>query len=322
MRKVICTFCVLILLSLCVSAATGDIAGYYYATDIKTFLNGFEIDAINIGGETLISAESMDVYGFAVYWFAEERMLEIIETNNNENIAPVPVVHRDVIPGTPVGNYYETDIVTTLNGKPVIAYNIGGLTYIHAEKLRDCGYDVIWYPDERKLDITSPKHGGYVYDIPLSYSENRQDGTAEATGAFSVKYSKDGIVGIGDADYFDMTMHSNGEEYVFDILFYQYKSLFKSQKLLEQIGPLCYDGYLIDYPCDKSEKYAALNDSVSISINGQRASKVSVIYGAGNGHRDFYFTAEDLPKLKKNEINEIVFTFGNPTGESYEIKLP
>jgi len=41
------------------AARPGDIAGQYYSTDIRTYLNGVEIDAINIGGQTLISGEDM-----------------------------------------------------------------------------------------------------------------------------------------------------------------------------------------------------------------------------------------------------------------------
>ena len=41
------------------AARPGDIAGKYYSTDIVTTLNGAQIDAINIGGQTLISAEDM-----------------------------------------------------------------------------------------------------------------------------------------------------------------------------------------------------------------------------------------------------------------------
>ena len=47
-------------------AKSGDIAGKYYSTDIKTYLTGAQIDAINIGGQTLISAEDMQYHSFFV----------------------------------------------------------------------------------------------------------------------------------------------------------------------------------------------------------------------------------------------------------------
>ena len=52
------------------SAATGGIAGHYYYTDIVTYLRGMPISSINIGGQTLISAEAMNRYGFEVNWHA------------------------------------------------------------------------------------------------------------------------------------------------------------------------------------------------------------------------------------------------------------
>ena len=67
---VLCTVLLLTTFALPVSAKkSGDIAGDYYHTDIITTLNGAPIDAINIGGETLISAEDMRFFGFSVIMF-------------------------------------------------------------------------------------------------------------------------------------------------------------------------------------------------------------------------------------------------------------
>lgn len=58
-------------------AASGSVAGQYYSTNIHTLLNGAEIDSINIGGQTLISAEDMVYYLFSVYWVEEARQLPV-----------------------------------------------------------------------------------------------------------------------------------------------------------------------------------------------------------------------------------------------------
>jgi len=57
--------------------------------------------------------------------------------------------------GEIAGNYYATDIIAYVKGAPVTSYNIGGKTVIDAEILNwHYGFDVYWYEDLRKLDIT------------------------------------------------------------------------------------------------------------------------------------------------------------------------
>lgn len=303
-------------LSLTAFAKTGDIVGVYYATDIKTYLNGAQIEAINIGGNTLISAEAMEFYGFNVYWHPDERILTVDESRLPSNDVPPSVPTYTTPTGTPIGDYYETDIVTLLDNAPITAYNTGGKTYIHAEAMRDFGYMVKWHANERKLDIKSPAKSGYVYSLPISVGKPQ---TEEGIGAFSIRYTKNSLTGMGDADYLNFSMNTSGKDYNFTVAFYQNDGLFYSTALMDKLKQLCYDGFNVDTPTDKSEKYELVNQNIQISINGYKANKVSVISGAGNGHRDFYITAEDLPLFGKDQINEIIFTVGNPTGTQYEL---
>ncbi len=288
-------------------AKPGDILGQHFATDIKTYLNGAQIEAINVDGETFIRAEAMENYGFFVWWDGEARTLSIEEKRTGRTMNPPAVPEETRKTGTPLGYYYETDIVTTLAGEPVFACNTDGKTYIHAEKLREHGYDVVWDPVLWQLDITSPVAGGYVYDLPLCDDKEQ---TEQAIGTFSLVYSKDGITQQGDKGYFILDMHAAGDRYTFDVRFYQNAGLFYSDALLNTLKGLCYDGFGVEIPCPKSEKYELVNKSISIEINGHTAQKVSVTAGAGNGHRDFYIVAEDLPKFSNDEINEIVFEIG------------
>ncbi len=299
-----------------VMAKSGDIAGEYFATDIKTYLNGAEISSINVGGETLISAEDMASFGFYVWWDPNERTLRIEEETGivKDEIAPIP--DNRIPAGTAIGYYFETDIVTYLDRIPIIAYNIGGRTYIHAEEMRKYGYLVEWKPEKWTLEITSPRPAGLVYDIVLSSGENKGWGAessgVDCVGRFSIKYTKDGITYTDDADYFDMTMYATGREYRFDMVFYQNKALFNSTLLLEKLRPLCYDGFGVENPYNKDDKYDLVNQYLSVYINGTKAEKVSVISGAGNGHRDFYFYIEDISSYRLDEIEEIVIAFEDP----------
>lgn len=61
---------------------SGDIAGNYYETDIKTYLNGKEIESYNIGGRTYIVAECMKDHGYDVVWNEEKRTLSITKSKD------------------------------------------------------------------------------------------------------------------------------------------------------------------------------------------------------------------------------------------------
>lgn len=55
--------------------------------------------------------------------------------------------------GDAVGSVYSTDITASVDGMPIRSYNIGGRTVIVAEELSDYGFEVIWKPEERQLDL-------------------------------------------------------------------------------------------------------------------------------------------------------------------------
>ncbi len=312
--------CALVFASFNIFAASGDIAGEYYYTDIRTTLNGVEIDAINIGGDTLISAEDMHYYSFSVYWSPEERGLFIWSMPHATNGIPPKVERPDGVAGQVRGNYYETDIITRLDDKPITAYNIGGRTYIHAEAMRDFGYQVDWDPEKWELRVVSPDRAGYLYDFPLTYDKEQSE---QGIGNFSVIYSDGKIFGTGDAEYFQSSFRQETTgSYVFDMRFYQNAGLFFSDILQDKMRPLAYTGYGVEEALTPEDKYDLANSIITFTVNGVTAKKVSVASGAGNGHRDFYVRAYDLPKLKKNEIREIKISVGEPSGEPFEIVTP
>ncbi len=49
---------------------------------------------------------------------------------------------------------HTTDIGAVIDGSPIKSYNISDSTYIKAEDLRGCGFDVVWDADARTLSIT------------------------------------------------------------------------------------------------------------------------------------------------------------------------
>ena len=191
---------------------------------------------------------------------------------------------------------------------------------MHAEEMRKYGYIVDWSPEKWTLSIESPDRAGYVYDIPMSFGKAKME---EGKGAAKVTYRNGERIGKGDADYFDLSMHTDAKGYYsFRMAFYQNKGLFYSTKLQEKLRPLASSGYGVEVPCDPAEKYEQVNQLVTISVNGQEAKQVAVERGAGNGHQDYYFTVYDLPRYKENEIDVITFSVGEAAGETYEIKQP
>lgn len=293
MKRIIFLLVLLCFKILYVNAAPGDVAGEYFSTKIGTFLNGCEIDSINIGGQTLISAEAMHYYSFNVVWDESERTLRIDSVPHAVN-GSAPYIKKSNYPdGMVLGNYYETDIVTYLDGKPITAYNIGGRTYVHAEEMRNFGYEVIWDEADRNLFIKSPDRAGYVYGIKMATGKAQK---TEAAGGFSLRYTPQAITAAGDAEYCNIDFYSRATNYEFVFGFYQNGGLFQAQSLIGILNSVTTN--------HDTEKY------IKIFLNGEEAKNIAVSSFKGNGHLSFLISIEDMPRLKKNEIAEISLSVG------------
>ena len=305
-----------------VLAASGDIAGQYYSTNIHTYVNGYEIDSINICGQTLINAEDLDYYSFSVYWDDVARRLDIYK-EAHETSGPPPVIKKSNYPsGMVLGNYYETDIVTYLDDKPITAYNTGGRTYIHAEQMRDWGYVVDWNEADRTLSITSPDRAGYEYTINLSEGSHPETDAFQDDGAggFAISYENGKLTGCGDANLFGSLLSCDGTKYTISMGFYQNEGMFYSLNLQELLRSMCF--YEEDRAqAETEENYARIDENVNIVINGHKAEKVRGMQWRGNGHVDFGFEITNIPIYKKDEIKSVYFSVGNTDGmEEYEIE--
>lgn len=149
-----------------VQAAPGDVVGNVYATDIKTFLFGQPINSYNLGGKTAIICEDLNwFYGFDVVWDENERTLAVTDKLDGAFYLPGDLSgQRDIsqnVKNLPADYFsrplpqhiYDTDIVTTLNGRQINAYNLNGQTAVVCEDLRDFGYDVVWDAAGRTLCV-------------------------------------------------------------------------------------------------------------------------------------------------------------------------
>ena len=168
MKKITAIFAAtLIITPTVVLAAPGEIAGDVYRTDIKTYFFDKEINSYNIGGQTVVIAEDLSLFGgFDVKWDAEDRRLTITDefrysrSGNaaSEDKANLPVVYPDGYSERKQAKHiYTTDIVTELKidgtDSVLASYNIGGYTCIVVEDLMELGYRVIWDGEARELRV-------------------------------------------------------------------------------------------------------------------------------------------------------------------------
>lgn len=116
---------------------SSDIVGNIYSTDILTHVNGKIIDSYNVGGKTAICVEDLVEYGFNVVWQPESRKLVAGISNRLVLKSDDSIHNSSSISCTTVENIYKTDIITTVNGFEVPAYNIGGRTVVCIEDLGD-----------------------------------------------------------------------------------------------------------------------------------------------------------------------------------------
>ena len=303
-------------------AASGDIAGTYYGTDIRTYLNDFEIEAINIGGRTLIKAEDMAYYSFRVLWSAESRELDIWEEPHPLNGPPPKVSRSPGTPGEPLGFYYETDIITYLDNDAVEAYNTGGVTYLCAEDLRDYGYEVVWNAQKRTLHVTSPMRAGFAYSFFLSrgHSPAPDDPMHDSGGfgALSVEFRGGALTGRGDARLTNANLHYDGRAYTVLLSWYQNEGLFYAGNLLSLLRSVSTEEYG-ETPPDLTARLAKLRETVRLRLNGAEAEVTGLSHYGGNGHTDFQLKF-DGPRLRKTDLQEITFSVGGTDSlEAYPI---
>lgn len=157
---IFCAVLILLCLALTVSAValrTGDAVDYVSATNIRAFIDGYEIPSYNISDRLGIVAEDLRGYGFDVVWNPEALTLSItknqwgvtspidVSTSGKSNSASLPV--------------YSTNIVTYVDGKEVESFNIGGYTIIYLRELER--YGTCMYDHDCAASMVSTAHHSF-----------------------------------------------------------------------------------------------------------------------------------------------------------------
>lgn len=172
--KKIAVLCLIAVLFLTTSvtgfAASGDIAGKIYSTDIKACINGVWVDSYNIGGLTVVVVEDVT---------SQYRYYDDFRTLIIDDFAPERLVHGSQTgsqkPGKVVGNIYESDIKVYFRGKEMTAFSLDGKMAVIIEELgmnnafSETGGKYIWNPEERTITLES------AYRYPYSMRTMLED---------------------------------------------------------------------------------------------------------------------------------------------------
>ncbi len=137
----------------------GEVVDYVLATDIRAFIDGYEIPAYNIGGRLGVVAEDLADYGFAVEWCGETRSLTV-ERRADKAVSPAPMSEAEKKPiGTPLSPVLFTDIVTYLDGSAVESFNIDGRTILYFSEL--ARYGSYLYDNDVRMSMLSFRTQGF-----------------------------------------------------------------------------------------------------------------------------------------------------------------
>jgi hypothetical protein len=147
----------------------GDVLGNVLYSNVVAYINGYPIPTSNIDGDTYVSVEQLENYGFDVDWDRDSRTLKV-SLNAGKAFKPAPVEASAQPSGTIKSNYYYTDIKTYLTERLVPAYNIGGETLIFFDLLNAYGM-VRWDQGSRSLRLETEAEEGFspVCDITEIY---------------------------------------------------------------------------------------------------------------------------------------------------------
>ena len=158
-------------LTVCAAAMqVGTVIDHVLATDIRAFINGYEIPSYNIGGRLGIVAEDLRGYGFAVEWNGDARTLTVTR-KPGEGVTAVADTDElgEAEIGTPLMPVLFTDIVTYLDGRQVDSFNINGRTIIYFTELS--GYGTYLYDNDMRASMISYQYHPFkartIESLPL-----------------------------------------------------------------------------------------------------------------------------------------------------------
>ena len=207
-RRLFCAaLAAIFVLSLAIAAlpvSAAEVIGQVLSTDIRAYINGYEIPAYNIDGKLAVVVADLNHYGFATQYDNGARKTTV--TRKNSAFTPVAASSASLPVGTPVMSVYSSDITVELDGERVQAFNVDNRMAIYFSELK--------------------RYGTYVYDDQSRASKLTLTGSAAknpektAGGGTNAVYSTDkylyideipvyGVVRIGNEYYIPVEVLDN-----------------------------------------------------------------------------------------------------------------
>ncbi|MBO5409164.1 MAG: hypothetical protein J6A61_07210 [Clostridia bacterium] len=175
------------------------------------------------------------------------------------------------------------------------------VTFRHSDR-----YHPEWYTDYQinlktgSIEAVEPKP---VTKEDLSYKIHFTDRTEpkeEGDGEFSIVYTQDSIYKTGDAEYFSGSLHSNGEEYYILLDFEDGKY---AGKLIDLFGQISSGNQTVPIH-NEEEKYDAVNEKVTITINRTTAQQVAVKRVFWKGNTTVYLHVRDIEPIPMDLVQK------------------
>lgn len=114
---------------LTVSACSVDtVIGKVLSTDIRAYINGYEIPAYNIDGNIAVIVSDLNDYGFVTSYDEEKRQSSVaLDPNDTEfEDTEYSCYYGTYTVGVPIMNVYSTDITVMLEGVETEGFNVNG----------------------------------------------------------------------------------------------------------------------------------------------------------------------------------------------------
>ena len=129
--------------------------GEVVSTDIRAYIDGKELKAVNIGGKMAIALKDLREFGFEVLFDEDKREVKVSYKGGEINSSFVYEDDEKEI-GSYISDVLSTDIVAFLEGEKTESFNAEGYTHIYFRSLEAFG-EVSFDEEKREAKLTLDK---------------------------------------------------------------------------------------------------------------------------------------------------------------------